>query len=52
MINLINKNCEVEAIEQAFMDKSKTAYPNYQKFEDKTILQYINWQDIIIFSCN
>lgn len=29
MINLINKSCEVSSLESAFMDKSKTAYPNY-----------------------
>lgn len=38
LVNLINKNCEVSAIESALMDKSKTAYPNYQKFEDKNNL--------------
>lgn len=51
MINLINKNCEVEAIEQAFMDKSKTAYPNYQKFEDKNnlaIYQLAGYNNILL----
>lgn len=38
MVNLINKNCEVSAFESAFMDKSKTAYPNFQIFEDKNNL--------------
>lgn len=51
MINLINKNCEVEAIEPAFMDKSKTAYPNYQKFEDKNnlaIYQLAGYNNILL----
>lgn len=38
MVNLINKNCEVDGLEYAFMDKSKTAYPNYQMFEYKNRL--------------
>ena len=51
MVNLINKNCEVSALESAFMDKSKTAYPNYQKFEDKNnlaIYQLAGYNNILL----
>lgn len=38
MLNLINKNCEVDGLEHAFMDKSKTSYPNYNTFNFKNDL--------------
>lgn len=38
MLNLINKSCEVNGLEFALMDKSRTAYPNYQSFEQKNHL--------------
>ena len=51
MVNLINKDYEVSALESALMDKSKTAYPNYQIFEDKNnlaIYQLAGYNNILL----
>lgn len=40
MLNLINKPCEVEALETAFMDKGRDAYPDYCFFRHKNELAF------------
>lgn len=38
LLNLINKNCEVDGIEMAFIDKGRYAYPSFQMFQHKNSL--------------